>query len=281
MPHITFNNMSICWWWNDLCATQDCFQLGDGHWYGGGEVFQQAWPIDGDTALMGEGGRPDVPYVTGDFFHNDFAGVLEPYWINTDGFGIYALRENPLFVSWNSSGDHELCLKSRYEFPYPRPSTGGTLGLRYNLCSTSDVKSMQLLAISEGYWAKPRGSPDERMMEHPIWSTWARYKTLVNQARVLSFADQIRQYGFNDSQLEIDDKWERYSRCAKKIVWCRIYYTYCYYGSCYGEHSFDLTKFPDPAGMVNQLHTMVRINLYYFIKPKTCWTTNKNNQDFV
>lgn len=39
-------------------------------------------------------------------------------------------------------------------------------------------------------------------------STWARYKTLVNQARVLSFAEQIRQYGFNDSQLEIDDRWE-------------------------------------------------------------------------
>ena len=34
----------------------------------------------------------------------------------------------------------------------------------------------------------------------------ARYKTLVNEARVLSFATQIRENGFNDSQIEIDDR---------------------------------------------------------------------------
>lgn len=187
---------------------------------------------------MGDGGRADVPYVTGDFFQRDFAGVLEPYWINTNGFGLHALRENPLFVSWNSSGDHQLCLKSRYEFPYPRPGVGADLNLGYTICSTDDVKSMQLLALSQGFWAKPRDTPDQRILEHPIWSTWARYKTLVNQARVLSFADQIRQYGFNNSQLEIDDRWE----------------------SCYGEHQFDLDKFADPADMVNQLHSKVRID---------------------
>ncbi|XP_057372341.1 myogenesis-regulating glycosidase-like [Daphnia carinata] len=228
-------------WKSQFDSLADCFDMGQSHWYGGGEVFDQSWPIDGDTALMGDGGRPDVPYVTGDFFHNDFAGVLEPYWINTDGFGFYALRENPLFVSWNSSGDHQLCLKSRYEFPYPRPIVGQELGLRYFVCSTSDVKSMHLLALSQGFWSKPRDTPDQRVFEHPIWSTWARYKTLVNEARVLSYAAQIRQYGFNDSQLEIDDRWE----------------------SCYGEHQFDADKFPDPAAMVNQLHSQgFRVTLW-------------------
>lgn len=185
---------------------------------------------------MGDGGRPEVPYVTGDFFHQDFAGVLEPYWINTNGFGVHALRENRLFVSWNSSGDHQLCLKSKFDAPYPRPTAGDLLELSYTICSTSDVKAMHLVALSQGFWNKPRDTPDQRVLEHPIWSTWARYKTLVNQARVLSFAEQIRQYGFNDSQLEIDDRWE----------------------SCYGEHQFDAAKFPDPAAMVAQLHTMVK-----------------------
>lgn len=211
--------------------------MGDAHWYGGGEVFDQSWPIDGDTTLMGDGGRPDVPYVTGDFFHMDYAGVMEPYWINTDGFGLYALRENALFVSWNSSGDHQLCLKSRYETPYPIPdaSSNQPLTLKYRICSTSDVKAMHMLALSQGFWKKPRQVADQRVMEHPIWSTWARYKTLVNQARVISFADQILRYGFNNSQLEVDDRWE----------------------SCYGEHRFDATKFADPADMVSQLHNKV------------------------
>jgi hypothetical protein len=146
--------------------------MGDGHWYGGGEVFDQSWPIDGDTSLMGDGGRADVPYVTGDFFHNDFAGVLEPYWINTDGFGFFALHENPLFVSWNSSGDHRLCLKSRYELPYPVAAAAGQqeLGLRYTVCSTADVKAMHLYALSQNFWPKPRDIPDQRVFEHPIWS---------------------------------------------------------------------------------------------------------------
>ena len=26
-----------------------------------------------------------MPYVTGDTFSQNFGGVLEPYWINTDG----------------------------------------------------------------------------------------------------------------------------------------------------------------------------------------------------
>jgi len=30
-------------------------------------------------------GKADMPYVTGDFFQKDFGGVLEPYWINSDG----------------------------------------------------------------------------------------------------------------------------------------------------------------------------------------------------
>lgn len=31
----------------------------------------------------------------------------------------------------------------------------------------------------------------------------------------------------------------------------------------YGEHQFDAEKFPDPAAMVNQLHSQVRIDRLY------------------
>ena len=161
---------------------------------------------------------------------------MEPYWINSDGFGIRALRENPLFVAWNSSGSGQICLNARYAYPYPLSDRQETkLSLRYLICSTNDVKEMQLLALSSEFWAKPRSVVDERMLTHPIWSTWARYKTLINQERVATFAQQIRQYGFNDSQLEIDDRWE----------------------DCYGEHRFDTRKFPDPGAMVSDLHDQV------------------------
>jgi alpha-glucosidase (family GH31 glycosyl hydrolase) len=52
----------------------------------------------------------------------------------------------------------------------------------------------------------------------------------------MTFASQIQENGFNNSQLEIDDRWE----------------------SCYGEQTFDNKKFSDPKQMNDQLHNLVK-----------------------
>lgn len=39
------------------------------------------------------------------------------------------------------------------------------------------------------------------MMRDPIWSTWVKYKTAVNDSRVLDFARAIAEHGFNNSQV--------------------------------------------------------------------------------
>jgi len=75
------------------------------------------------------------------------------------------------------------------------------------------------------------GIPDERMMRDPVWSTWAEYKAGVDATDVIDFASQIRNNGFTNSQLEIDDRWE----------------------NCYGDAEFDFSKFPDPGGLISQL----------------------------
>lgn len=54
----------------------------------------------------------------------------------------------------------------------------------------------------------------------------------------MTFASEIQENGFNNSQLEIDDRWE----------------------SCYGEQTFDDKKFPDPKKMNDQLHSLVKNN---------------------
>ena len=101
--------------------------------------------------------------------------------------------------------------------------------LKYDLCVGSadeTFKDVHQRAITK-YYAKPRGIPDERMLLQPFWSTWAEYKTEVNQTIVLDLANRIIEEGFaNSSHVEIDDNWE----------------------TCYGEAEFDLNKFPDPAG---------------------------------
>ena len=47
------------------------------------------------------------------------------------------------------------------------------------------------------------------MVTQPVWSTWARYKQDINQSVVLDFAHSIKDRGFDNSQVEVDDKWER------------------------------------------------------------------------
>ena len=70
-----------------------------------------------------------------------------------------------------------------------------------------------------------------QMFTHPVWSSWAQYKTEINESVILQFAQDIVHHGFNNSQLEIDDNWE----------------------SCYGDAVFDPQKFPDPTRMVSAI----------------------------
>jgi len=208
-------------WTSHFKELKDCINLGTVHWYGGGQIFVQHWVIDNDE-------RSEKAFVTGDFFLGKMGGVLEPYWLNSDGFALHVDRTTPLFVSQNDEQNSQLCLIARHESPYT--NSDPLLHLGYNLCAAEDVKAAHLTAASR-FWSKPRGVPDRRMFTHPIWSTWARYKGQVNQNKTLTFGSEIRRYGFNDSQLELDDNWE----------------------TCYGELEFDPEKFPNPVEMVTQL----------------------------
>jgi len=194
-------------------------------------VLEQSWPIENQS-------RDEEAYVTGDSIGtHHYAGVLEPYWINSDGFAIHASRDNSLFVSINSTRDRpgELCLIARNAKPYPILPAGTAdhpvLKLRYTICSAPNLRAVHQIA-TENFWHKPRAVPSQRMLTYPIWSTWAQYKSSINQSLVADFAAKIREHGFDYGQLEIDDKWE----------------------PCYGQMTFDPVKFPDPALMVQNLH---------------------------
>ena len=100
--------------------------------------------------------------------------------------------------------------------------------LKYDLCvgkEDESFKDVHQRALAK-FYKQPLAIPDERMLVEPIWSTWATYKTHVNQSVVLDLAQRLIQEGFrNSSHIEIDDHWE----------------------TCYGDHVFG-PKFPDPSG---------------------------------
>lgn len=214
---------------NCLVGTlEDCFDLTDAHWYGGTVVKEMYWPIE----LQTERSRP---YVTGDSIATPakYGGVQERYWVNSNGLALYVDWEVPLWVSINSTGDQQLCFKAQYsESPYFNFGDS-QVWLKYTVCQGNDVRHVHDYMATE-YLARPSDIPDERLFRHPIWSTWAQYKTNITQDLVLEFAASISENGFSNSQLEIDDKWE--------LV--------------YGDLDFDPDKFPDPRGMVEMLDAM-------------------------
>lgn len=52
------------------------------------------------------------------------------------------------------------------------------------------------------------GHPNIKMIQRPIFSTWARYSRDVNEEVVLEFAQEMADHGYSDIQFELDDYWE-------------------------------------------------------------------------
>ncbi|KAF4527887.1 hypothetical protein B566_EDAN012299 [Ephemera danica] len=217
------------WTTSNLTELRDCVDFGSANWYGGPEQREQLWPIE-KLVLK------DYSYVTKEL---DNMGLAERIWINSDGYYLYAVPEVPLFIDSNATGDNQLCFVAKFGRPYLQVPE---LMLRYSVCSLPDAMLAQnhFVTVTRPN-AFPRAVPDQRMVEHPIWSTWARYKKFINESVVETFAYEILSQGYLNSQLEIDDDWE----------------------TCYGELSWNLEKFPDAAGLSRRLKALgFRVTLW-------------------
>ncbi|XP_067658505.1 myogenesis-regulating glycosidase-like [Haliotis asinina] len=216
-------------WSATSCITEvlnDCFQLGQSHWYGGSELREQLWPLEKVDMDM-------KPYLAMDHINEDKYGpVQERMFFNSDGHGVYVEEDIPLFVSINATGDNRLCLQAKYD-EYWYSSGGVNLPeLNYTVCTAPDVRSIHKL-LSDRYIKKPEGTPNPLLFRAPIWSTWAKYKTKINQSLVAEFVDDIKKHNFPVSQIEIDDVWT----------------------PKYGDMDFDPVTFPDPQSLVNAMHS--------------------------
>ncbi|XP_069122094.1 myogenesis-regulating glycosidase-like [Argopecten irradians] len=203
----------------------DCINMADSHWYGGAEVHNQRWPIN-QVEL------PMQPFVSEDLYirHKSFGNVLEPLWFNSQGLGILVSDASPLHVSVNENQSGKICFQSKASPAYPGSNSNH---LEYTVCKGKHVLDI-VTSMSKMAFNRPLGIPDVRMVTKPIWSTWARYKSLINQSTVLDYAREIKELNFTNSQLEIDDM----------------------YTTTYGDLDFDPEKFPDPSGMIETLKEM-------------------------
>ncbi|XP_063842492.1 myogenesis-regulating glycosidase-like [Scylla paramamosain] len=213
-----------------LAALKDCVLL-EGHWFGGGQQVEQPWPLEQQP-------RQETAFVTADMLSRSslwYGGVSEAYWVSSQGVAVRVEEQTPLFLSVpDNNGDStadELCFAARHEDPF-MAGPGSPLTLTYHLCSGDDVRKVHEATFSK-FFSLPEAAVDSRMIRDPIWSTWAEYHKAINGTKVLEFARAASEHGFNNSQVEIDDDWE----------------------TCYGEAVFNPERFPDPRGLVDQLHS--------------------------
>jgi len=208
-----------------------------GHWYGGGELINQQFPLNHVMLQL-------APFHTYDNGPTGLSGILTPAWYSSNGTLIIA--ELPFEVGINRPpADYP-----RYEWgfamqnrgPYAnRPFTdasglgdgmltfkGSALDLKFRF-SKNAVTAYENQIRHFGY---PTELPPADLFAKPTWTTWARYKTLIDQEVVLKFAGEIIQNGYPYHVMEIDDRWQVH----------------------YGDLEFDQQRFPNPKAMIDKLH---------------------------
>lgn len=173
----------------------------------------------------------------------DNGAIMERYWLNSAGEYVFVHSEVPLFVDYKNLYNNHLCFGAQIMSPYS--SRRSRIILAYDIWFLPDVKSAHKHAV-DNYLGKPLDIPDELMVRHPIWSTWAQYSREIDEEKLLDFAQQILDHGFNNSQYEIDDQWE----------------------VCYGSLTVNQEKFPDfrrTVSSLKQLGYRVTIWVHPFI----------------
>ena len=131
--------------------------------------------------------------------------------------GRYVWSDKPFVFS---IGEYTLHIKSNYE--KVEVKTGGnTLREAY-------------LAACNAHFPPTGKLPDPLFFSRPQYNTWIELLYDQNQADIMKYAHDIVDNGFPTGVLMIDDNWQRY----------------------YGNFDFRAEKFPDPQGMIGELHDM-------------------------
>jgi myogenesis-regulating glycosidase len=244
-----------------------------GHWFGGGHFIRQIWPLNDASLEVGpwyafDNGPNGVNNLLGAHWMTS-RGLL----VSVDPsqqylhIGMNAPSKNAAKRKWGvgiQNATRELLPLTKGHGRVARAGQDGLLRIqaRSNYVDASmehplkhwqhefHINDVDMLSVRMSMsvaknaaeacrmalatMTPPKRTPDVSLFKHPIWTTWARYKTRVSQDKVLKYAQEIVDRGLPRSVMEIDDRWQ----------------------VAYGDLQFDTKKFPDPVGMVNALHDM-------------------------
>uniref|UniRef100_A0A0N5AR85 Alpha-xylosidase n=1 Tax=Syphacia muris TaxID=451379 RepID=A0A0N5AR85_9BILA len=218
------------------------------HWYGGPQLPAQQWPIARDAYKF-------APYVSDDVMKasklfallkesgNHMSG-MERYWLCSCKLAVSVPEEVPL---WSQFFEDNLSLQAQIrDSPYiPFLKVIDRPILEYALYKPGPNVTLSLkefhMIVHKFLVPELSNSPDSLLIDKPIWTTWARYKTDITQGKVLTFAEEIKKNCAEISQLELDDGWM----------------------TKHGDFKFDPERFPDVSLLCEILKKQgIRVTLW-------------------
>ena len=183
---------------------KDCYQIGNEFWYAGYETYTQKWPINLDSSYY----LPLTPFLPHDYLFEglaNFGPVLHPLWLSSNGSAIVVDRDVQLFVSIDND-TKQICLHARPFELDCLPQASSKAVLNYTVCVFENIANVaKYILNASGLIEHPKNIPDAEVFRKPIWSTWAKYKTNINDSALQKFYNEIVDHNFGISQLEIDD----------------------------------------------------------------------------
>lgn len=186
--------------WHSLArdtVLRDCIALKDAHWYGMGLQTQLQWPLKVTP------GDSSYPLVTGNGVEQMFGGIIDRYWLSSDGVAVQADPNVPLYVSITKDS---LCLESRNdrELPYQKIHP---LILKYTICTGKDMRSLHQ-DMMLNYRSLLTDTNSKVFLSSPIWSYSP--SNALTQTSVQEFANRIMEHTSKLSGfLLLDSRWQQ------------------------------------------------------------------------
>lgn len=197
--HITWE--SLMW---DFYPT-DCYDWSGGHWYGGGQTQEMAWPIERGSVTLS-------PFVTGDIRQHQWGNVLKRYFINSNGVTVFIDPDTPLYISVNSEHPRQFCLQARHDdFAYVYHSTAPPQ-LNYSICTSNNMKSLHSFFSEKKLWD---GLKEEdlkvinSLLTEPVWQIPTSPGSELTEGAIYNYTENVIALGFlRQGHVLLSESWQ-------------------------------------------------------------------------
>ncbi|KAH3880663.1 uncharacterized protein LOC127865077 [Dreissena polymorpha] len=180
----------------------DCYNLGDGHWFGPMNKSESKWPIQ-DSAFT---------FTVNKAKHHEsgtFSSAVEYYWISSKGETVVVDSNYPVEISWNTRRSGSFCVigKNNGDF-FLEGDDMNFKTFAYTVCNGVNMMDTHRY-IRQRYFPKITEMPGVQSIEFPHWSTeWDSDTITLNDTIIENLATLLALHKLNCSSIEIDGKWE-------------------------------------------------------------------------